>query len=166
MKKAIYNEKYLTAVRYPRGSEEVSFSKNLINSEYTFLKNGISNILVISYGRIFNEAYKAQSLLSADGINCDLLKLTKIYPVPEKLMDEIKKYNNIIFFEEAISNGSISEKFGCMLIESGYKGDYIHIAVKGFIKQATVNSSLDNSGLTFNKMADYIRIRSIENGKA
>ncbi|MDE7105039.1 MAG: 1-deoxy-D-xylulose-5-phosphate synthase, partial [Ruminococcus sp.] len=159
MKKAIYNEKYLTAVRYPRGSEEVSFSKNLISSEYTFLKKGISNILVISYGRIFNEAYKAQSLLSADGINCDLLKLTKIYPVPEKLMDEIKKYNNIIFFEEAISNGSISEKFGCMLIELGYKGDYSHIAVKGFIKQATVNSSLDNSGLTFNKMADYIRIR-------
>lgn len=166
MKKAIYNEKYLAAVRYPRGAEEISFSKNLINSEYTFVRNGRSNILVISYGRIFNETYKAQSLLSADGIECDLLKLTKIYPIPEKLIDEIKKYNHVIFFEEAISDGSISEKTGCMLIESGYKGSYSHVAVKGFIKQAAVNSCLDKFGLTSGKMADYIRIRSIENGKA
>lgn len=165
MKKAVYNEKYLVAVRYPRGAEEVGFDKNLISSEYTFLKNSGSDILVISYGRIFNEAYKAQSILSSDGISCDLLKLTKIYPLPENLIDEIKKYSHIVFFEEAVSNGSISEKIGCMLIEAGYKGDYCHIAPKGFIKQASVNSSLDKLGLLCQNMVDCIRIRSIENGK-
>ena len=125
-----------------------------------------SDTLIISYGRLYNEAYKAQSILSGDGIECDLLKLTKIYPISHDIIEEIKKYRRIIFFEEAIGSGSISEKIGCRLAECGYSGDYSRIAIDGYVKQASVKSSLEKLGFTCEKMADYVRKRCITDGKA
>lgn len=165
LKNAIYNEKGLVAVRYPRGAEEVSFHKSSVCPNYDLIRTGRSDILIISYGRIFNEAYKAQSLLSADGIDCDLLKLTRIFPIADNIINEIMQYKRIVFFEESTGNGSISEKIGSLLMESNYKGDYSRISADGFIKQASVKSALDKFGLTCDRMADYIRIRSIENGE-
>lgn len=166
MKRAIYAENTLVAVRYPRGAEKVSFNRSLINSEYLFLSEGKSDTLIISYGRIFNEVYKAKEQLASEGIKCDALKLTKIFPIAESLVFEISDYKRIIFFEETIVSGGISEKIGSMLMESGYSGRYHRVAAHGFIKQAAARSSLESFGLTDEKMAEYVRERCIENGKA
>lgn len=166
MKRAIYAENTLVAVRYPRGSEKVSFNRSLINSEYLFLSEGKSDTLIISYGRIFNEVYKAKEQLASEGIKCDILKLTKIFPIAESLIGEISGYNRIIFFEEAVVSGGISEKIGSMLMEFGYSGRYHRVAAHGFIKQAAARSSLEKFGLTDEKMAEYVRERCTENGKA
>lgn len=157
MRKAIFNEKGLAAVRYPRGSEEVSFNADITNSDCMFMRNADSDALVISYGRIFNEVYLACKSLEKQNITCSMLKLTKIFPIAEQLVDEIMRYDRIIFFEEAVSAGSISEKLGCMLMERNYKGIYKREAVHGFIKQASVKSSLDKVGLSSGKMAEFIR---------
>lgn len=161
--KAVYTEKGLTAVRYPRGAENVSFNRSIINTDCTFMRKG-SDTVIISYGRLFNEAYKAQTMLEEDGMPCDLLKLTKIFPVQEKLTDEIMRYKRIFFFEEAMANGGISEKIGCMLIEKGYRGEYGRVGINGFVKQASVSSSLGSAGLESQKIAEYIRKRSSGNG--
>jgi 1-deoxy-D-xylulose-5-phosphate synthase len=165
MNKAIYANKGLAAIRYPRGSEEVSFNRSIINTEYMFLRENISDTLIISYGRIFNEAYKAQGLLSSDGIQCDLLKLTKIYPLCRSLIGEILEYKRIVFFEESMGEGSISEKLGDRLAECGYSGDYSRITADDFVKQGPVRGILSELGLTCDKMAEHIRKRSVMNGE-
>lgn len=162
LKTAVYNEKGLVAVRYPRGAEEVCFDRSLINSDYMFIRSEKSDTLIISYGRTFNEAYKAKNILAEDEINCDLLKLTKIFPISDVVINEISQYKRIVFFEESVNYGSISEKMGCILMERHYKGNYSHVSASGFIKQASVKSSLDRFGLNCKKMADYIRLRSVE----
>ncbi|SHM32608.1 1-deoxy-D-xylulose-5-phosphate synthase [Ruminococcus flavefaciens] len=159
MKKALYSEKGLAAVRYPRGSEEMSFSKYHLTTEHLYIREENSDILIITYGRLYNEAYKAQQLLKKEGINCDILKLTKIYPLESDLGAEISKYNTIVFFEESMGEGSISEKIGDVLSELGYRGDYSRVTAKGFVKQASVMSCLEKLGLTSGKMAEYIRGR-------
>ncbi|MDE6797657.1 MAG: 1-deoxy-D-xylulose-5-phosphate synthase, partial [Ruminococcus sp.] len=165
MKKAIYTNKNLTAIRYPRGAEEVNFNRDYLNTEYLFMRNNKSDTLIITYGRLYNEAYKAQGVLNEEGINCDILKLTKIYPVDRDIITEIMGYKHIVFFEESIGNGSISEKFGCRLVESGYKGDYSRVTVENYVRQASVRSSLEKLGLTCEKMAEYIRKRYMTYGK-
>ncbi|MBD5159430.1 MAG: 1-deoxy-D-xylulose-5-phosphate synthase [Ruminococcus sp.] len=165
MKKAIYTNRNLTAIRYPRGAEEVNFNRDYLNTEYLFMRNSKSDTLIITYGRLYNEAYKAQGVLNEDSINCDILKLTKIYPVDRDIITEIMGYKHIVFFEESIGNGSISEKFGCRLAESGYKGDYSRITVENYVRQASVRSSLEKLGLTSEKMAEYIRKRYTTYGK-
>ena len=166
LKKAIYANKGLVAVRYPRGAEKVDFNRNYISTEHLLIHNEKSDTLIITYGRIYNEAYKAQSLLEADGINCDILKLTQIYPIAQELIKEIKDYKRIVFFEEAQKNGGVSSVVGDMLVWKGYSGDYTRVAIDGFVKQASVNSALSKYGLTCDKMADYIRRRSMNDGKA
>lgn len=166
MKQAIYEDKYIAAVRYPRGIDTSSFDKTSLNTEYTLSRQNNSDILLISYGRIYSEVYKAKSLLDADGISCDLLKFTRIYPIPESLIEQILSYKSIIFFEESMGMGSISEKIGKRLAELSYTGKYECVTANDFIKQASVKSALDNLGLTCDKITEFVRKRSFIHGKA
>ena len=166
MKKAIYADKGLCAIRYPRGAENSSVTKLSIGTEYMFMRESNSDTLIISYGRLCGSAHKAQLVLKDEGINCDLLKLTKIYPLDRKLTSEMKKYSSIFFFEESMGSGGISEKFGEMLAESSYSGEYSRVAADDFVKQASVRSCLDKMGLSSKRMAEFIRSRRKNNGKA
>ncbi|MDO4862728.1 MAG: 1-deoxy-D-xylulose-5-phosphate synthase [Ruminococcus sp.] len=166
MKKAIYANKGLVAVRYPRGAEDVSFNRDYISTEHIFMRGDSSDTLIITYGRLYNEAYKAQSLLEERGIGCDILKLTRIFPIARDIIREIKSYKRIVFFEEAERQGGISAMFGDLLMEERYGGDYSRVTADGFVKQASVRSALGKLGLTSEKMADYVCRRSLEDGKA
>lgn len=166
MKQAIFEDKGLTAVRYPKGGEPAAFESCYLSAEHVFVSNGRSDILIITYGRIFDEVLKAQNILFARGINCDILKLTKIWPLADGLAGEIENYKQIVFFEESMDNGSISEKIADLLAESSYKGDYSRVTAKGYVKQASVRECLEYLGLTSGRMAEYIMKRSNENGKA
>lgn len=157
---AIYKEKNITAVRYPRGCDKTVFNKSNLNLSYTFTDNENSDILLVSYGRIYDEVYKAQSILNGDGISCSLLKLTKIFPLSGEIVEKASEYSKIIFFEE--SYGGISLLFGDLLLEKGYKGEYLKINADGFIKQASVRSCLDKIGLTCEKIVEQVRKRSFE----
>ena len=166
MKKAIYANKGLVAVRYPRGAENVSFNRNYISTDPIFMQKEKSDTLIITYGRLYNEAFKAQGMLEDKGFSCDILKLTKIFPVAQDIIHEIKKYNCIVFFEEAERQGGISAQFGDWLMEENFRGNYSRVTADGFIKQASVKSALGKLGLTSEKMVDYILSRSMNNAKA
>ncbi|MBQ9078418.1 MAG: 1-deoxy-D-xylulose-5-phosphate synthase [Ruminococcus sp.] len=166
MKQAIFEDKGLAAVRYPRGTEPAAFESGYLSTDHVFVSRGSSNILIITYGRIFDEALRAQETLLSEGINCDILKLTKIWPLAEGFSEEISDYKRIVFFEECMDSGSISEKVADILAESGYTGEYSRVAAKGYVKQASVKDCLDELGLTSRKMMEYIRKGCMENGKA
>lgn len=165
MKQAISEDKGIAAVRYPRGTEPEAFESCYLSADHVFISGGRSNILIITYGRIFDEALKAQNILSLKGIKCDILKLTRIWPLSEDLAGEIENYSRIVFFEESMDSGSISEKIADILAESSYSGDYSRVTATGYVKQASVTECLEQLGLTSGKMAEYITKRSNENGK-
>ena len=165
LNRAVFAEKGLVAVRYPRGSEDGCCHEVPPTTDHVFMHNEGAQTLIISYGRCFNEAFRAHELLKAEGISCDLLKLTRIFPLPEVLYSELKDYRRIVFFEEAMCCGSISEKLGEMLEVSGFAGDYSRVAINGFVKQASVRECLDQLGLTAEKMTEYVLQRSIEDGQ-
>lgn len=158
LNQAIFKEKYITAIRYPRGCDKTVFDKSNLNLLYTFTENDNSDILLVSYGRIYDEIYKAQSILNGDGISCSLLKLTKIFPLDNEIIKKSLKYKRIIFFEE--SYGGISVLFGDNLLENGYKGSYEKVTAEGFVKQASIKSCLEKIGLTCEKIVEFVRKRS------
>ena len=53
-----------------------------------------SDTLIITYGRLYNEAIKLRGSLKNEGINCDILKLTKIFPLDDDLIrdKEVQAY--------------------------------------------------------------------------
>lgn len=154
---AVYECSGLACVRYPRGKDTSTFDKSDINTTYSFIENRNSDILLISYGRIYDELYKAYNNLHGENIKCDILKLTKIMPIDDVIVEKSLKYKKIVFFEESIAKGSISEHFGQRLNEKDFDGKYFSKAINGFVKQASVDSILKRLGLDSVSMTEFVK---------
>lgn len=150
---ALYKEKCVVCVRYPRGSEasfkqnEQEFSGNSFNAQ--------NKTAAVTYGRIFWNLQKA-----AKGLDADVLKLTKIFPLEEDFITGLLNKERVVFFEEGVKKGGIGEHLLYELVERGWRGSYKIVAAEGFVKQALVSSSLEKLGLDSESMAKILREES------
>ncbi|MBQ8869389.1 MAG: 1-deoxy-D-xylulose-5-phosphate synthase [Oscillospiraceae bacterium] len=143
---AIYDEKGVVAVRYPKGCPETVAERfDLSDTEKTLYKSRKDSVscLVITYGREYAQCVKAIEMLEQENIGIDILKLVKLEASAD-VIDIINKYDNVIFIEEGVERGSVSELFGSELVKSGFKGKYTTRTLgNGFISHQTVNEALE-----------------------
>ena len=136
------------AIRYPRGGQDAVLAGfGCSGQEYDYLyKNENATIVLVSYADELTDVLQAAQELKQKDIVCDVLKLVKLYPFTEKILDELIKYQKILFAEECIANGSIGEHLECALQQKGWNGCFIHLSVRDVrlphasvaqIKQAT-----------------------------
>jgi len=156
MKKAIQEDTGLTAVRYPRGNDKnMTFPKENLNTEYTLTESG-SDMLMISYGRVYQALWEAHCTCEKIGYQTSLLKLTRIFPVMEGLVEKALSYRVVMFFEESSGYGGISTIFGSLLAQYGFKGRYVRVSADCFLKQASVPALLEKSELSAHAVCRYI----------
>ncbi|SDN35524.1 1-deoxy-D-xylulose-5-phosphate synthase [Acetanaerobacterium elongatum] len=160
LKEALYNTPGVVAVRYPRGSQGLYADTFESSIEYTHLSDSKdSNLLVITYGREFSEVLLARDKSTE---KFDILKLTKITPIPPECVTMAKGYQHILFIEEGIQNGSVAEHFHTLLAKNGYTGSFTIKAVDNcFVTQASVSSSIRNVGLDSDSIVEYIKQESL-----
>ena len=163
LKQALFKDTGIVGVRYPRGSDNSIYDKTNLNIDYTHINND-SDTLLITYGRIYNNLLSAVKILEEKGIKCDAIKLTKIFPINQEVIEISKAYKNIFIFEESMQNGSISEKFTVKLFTQGYKGNIFTKTIESFLQQATVSSSLKKVGLDSVSMSETVLQELIKNG--
>ena len=145
LKKAIYDEKGIAAVRYPRGDAEICDEK--CNYDYKITERD-SDVLIVSYGRVANNVEKV-----AENLSVSSLKLVKIFPVPEEAVENAKRFKKIFFFEEAIKSGGIAEKFLVKLVENGFEGSCSVTAIdNSFVKAGDADMILDELGFSEEKI--------------
>ena len=126
-----------SAIRYPRGSESVIEDVAVTEDDYSLFGSG-SN-LIVTYGRVFGNAYNAMQKLDDTAV----LKLNKIYPISDELCDIIKKFKRVYFFEEGIKTGGIAEQLGSMLLENGINVKYKIFAVDNqFVSASTTEAAM------------------------
>ena len=155
LRKAVQEDKGLSAVRYPRGHAPKYTLGTKANTNFTHIQGEKS--LLVTYGRITAEVGKAAETLRADGISCGVLQLTTIWPLDHAVLDIAKEYENVYFFEESDEVGGIGEKLAGMLLESGFRGNYRHNAVHGFVHHASVDRCLEKVGLTAAKIVEFVK---------
>jgi len=143
----------LCAIRYPRGCEGISVDCDF-NEDYTLIKRSGKKLL-ITYGRLFSNA------LSVEIPQVDILKLNRIYPINDSILEILNQYDVIGFFEEGIHNGGIAEILGSMLLENGYKGSYHINAINGFVPSACVCDSLKKYGLDSDSMKHFFNTEAL-----
>lgn len=132
----------LCAIRYPRGCENKNFEVDFSGNFTKLGTNGKK--LIITYGRIFSNAYEAY----LKSKKFDVIKLNKIFPIEQSLVETVIKYKKIHFFEEGIKSGGIAEHIGNLLLENGFKGEYKITAIGGeFVPAGTVIETLKSYGL-------------------
>ena len=158
---ALYTDTALTAIRYPRGKQSDHFPLEP-DVRYTHIAG--EGMLLVSYGRISEQAYEAMQALHEKGIPCGLLKLTTIFPLPEEIFDIAQKYSKIVFFEESYAIGGIGEIFAMHMLRTNWSGTWRCRAIEGFVTQGSIAECMERLGLTAPQMTQYAE--DIWNGKA
>ena len=151
---AIYDCDSLVAVRYPRGCE-CERPADVVKDSQNFDIYGDKNAkkLLITYGRLFSNAYKAYEKLKADNEPICVLKLCRIKPIDKEAIEFAKGFEKIHFFEEGILAGGIGETFDYELTKIGYDGSYKITAIEDkFVSHASVDSSLKKENLDADSM--------------
>lgn len=137
---SIYKTDGASAIRYPRGNERYMPENYEYNHQsYSVFGDKSADNCIVTYGRLFSECCQAYENLD----NTCLIKLNKIKPIDESVINELKLCKDIYFYEEGIRSGGIGETFASILLENNIKAEFHHIAVNNeFIKQASVDSQL------------------------
>ena len=136
------------AVRYPRGAQPV------FEPEYTFdtlkpvhLDCGRA-LLLVSYGRMFEQVSIAHKKLTESGEKVSLLKLTKVWPLEDEALAIAASHQAVLFVEEGIRSGGIGEHFVARLALGGYKGRLALKAIDDrFVPAGSVAEQMELLGL-------------------
>ncbi len=156
LNEALYKDSGLACVRYPRGNDCTSFDKTSLNTSYTLTSKEKSSVLIVTYGRIYDELYKSFVLLNNGSGSCDILKLTKIFPLDEKMVKSVAEYQKIVFFEEGITSGGIAEHLSKAVLAVGFKGEFYVRGIDKPVKQSSVKNALEMLGFDCDSMTKFI----------
>ncbi len=149
----------LYAVRYPKGGELLKpDSFKYSGQDFDFYGNLNSEVLLVTYGRLFSEALECQERLKTFGLDICILKFNVIKPINLDAVKRALNYKYVVFFEESIKSGGVAEKFGFLLLEQGeFKGKYRVCAVNDvFVPHASVKVQLKKFQLNSSGMKEVI----------
>lgn len=136
------NNGKLCAIRYPRGTQGITVDIDY-KGDYTVIGDSKEKA-VVTFGRLFSNALEARKKIE----NFDIIKLNKIFPVENSLIELIDSYKTVHIFEEGIRAGGIGEHIASRLIEMNSKCTVKIHAVDGcFIPQQSVLEALERFGL-------------------
>ncbi len=159
LNKALYNAFYkdenLVIIRYPRGCVPEISEDNVSLGDFDVIGSG--KTAIVTYGRLYFNAFKAAEKLRDKGIDIRIIKLNKIKPMPSGAVENALECDRVFFFEEGMRSGGVAEKFASLLLEKGYKGDYSITAVDDeFVAHASVSRLMEKYSMDADGMASKI----------
>ncbi len=112
------------AIRYPRGKEGDFINDTfLFDASSSVLMQG-TDITVVTYGTLINNALISATLAKDVGINCEVLKLNVIKPLNEKaIVTAAEKTGRMIIVEDVINHGSVAEAITSILLKNKIKAE-------------------------------------------
>ncbi len=141
----------ISAIRYPRGGEG-KFLPFDETKDYSVIESGEKKAIV-TFGRLFSEASHAL----AENQSFDIVKLNKIYPLKNELIERLSFYSELHIFEETVRSGGIGEYISALLVEKNYRGVLkIHSVEDKFVPSMTISSALSKLHLDKNAMLNAI----------
>lgn len=148
----------LVAVRYPRGGEMYRPDDYTRFSTNYDVYGEDSDIVIVTYGRLFSYACKAKERLAEEGISVKIIKLCRIKPIDPSAVFEAGKGKKIFFFEESLYSGGIGECFSYELKKCGSDYYYkIHAIKDTFVQHQTVAQALSQYKLDDDGMIEIIK---------
>ena len=147
--KAVAEKHGIFAIRYPKGHED-SVRDDQPPQDKVLHRFG-GRILAVTYGRLCDNLIRAEELLHNSGTSFDILKLVRIFPIEDEIIEIFSRYDEVIFFEECYKYGSISEKYSAVC------PNVTSVTISGFVRHGDPSLLLDECGLSAAKMAELIK---------
>lgn len=144
LSRALYEEKGLCAVRYPRGKETFTLPKDAVDcADWWEFGAPEAEEAVITYGRIVSQVERA-----CRGKAYRIILLERILPLPQSLLTRVMHCRRIVFVEEGVRAGGLGESMASRLLEGGFKGEFVLRAIENpVVPQGTVEECLRAVGL-------------------
>ena len=142
----------ISVVRYPKGSP-ADYDRSGFEAENGYLCKTFGDInkpsvALITFGRLTAEAVRAAEMLK-DNYCVKVIKLIRIYPLNEKLLNSVMSASTVLFAEEGIKQGGVAQSFVSALAEKGYKGKALICAVDGKVPSVGSRTELfEDCGLS------------------
>ena len=115
LRRAVLSMDGPVAVRYPRGSD----GKLTEAAQAPVLREG-TDITLVSYGRLINEALYAAALLEAEGISAEVVKLPSVKPIDmAAIAASVRKTGHLLIAEEAVCIGCAGKEIAATLRTQG-----------------------------------------------
>lgn len=156
---ALYHSKGPSVIRYPRGAEPCKPDNYVSNGEaFNVFGDDDAEIAIVTYGRIFGEAYKAYTSLKSDGVKVKLIKLNIIVPIPDGAVSALRGVESVFFFEEGVKSGGVGESFASEMLENQLSPKFVLTAFPDcFVKQGKTDSILRQYDLDCEGMCRVIK---------
>lgn len=155
--RALYEVPGAVAVRYPRGGEPFRPANfRHTNSGYDCYGPADAPCAVVTYGRLFAQVCKAQTMLEEKGMPFEIIKLNQIKPVPAGAVEKAAAKKQVFFFEEGIQQGGIGEHFLFLLYQQHFCGCSCLQGIRNFVPHATAMQCLTSLGLNADGIAKTI----------
>ncbi len=156
----------LNVIRYPKGAENVEYEQNagFVKDSDNFLsytKNVDSaKTVIITYGRISYQAYKATELLK-EKLDVGIIKLNRILPLNYQVLEKYTANAKMIYVvEEGILSGGVGEKLSAHL-KTTDKSVYVR-AIEDYIEHGSIQDLLKHCKLTAEQIAEDIIEKTAE----
>ncbi|MBR0031268.1 MAG: 1-deoxy-D-xylulose-5-phosphate synthase [Treponema sp.] len=164
------------ALRYPKTacpSELPSFSRKIEKGRGILVKadefapnlsvqfdtdgenaGSFKKVLYVTTGGLFSEVLKAARVNLSSGIYTDIYSLRFLKPLDEKYFSALaKNYDKIIFVEDGVARGGISEYLQNVLLSEGITNTTSKAFPDTFLPHGTREEILDAAGLSFENIA-------------
>ncbi len=127
------------AVRYPKGGQGPY--KDGWNGKHAALLRQGTDVTLVAYGTLINEALAAAERLAAEGIGAEVIKLHVIAPLSVgEVLDSVRKTGRMVVVEECFSTGSVGQQLCASLTAAGIAPQAVRLCSCGedFIQQGSV----------------------------
>ncbi|MCQ2591544.1 MAG: 1-deoxy-D-xylulose-5-phosphate synthase [Treponema sp.] len=164
------NANKAVAIRYPKlicpdepdvedYSKDVQIGKGLLIKNKSLPQNQNANILIVSTGGMFTEVMQAIKMAEENQLFCDLYSLRFIKPLDENYFFSLcENYESIIFVEDGIETGGISQYLQSILSENKKQKSIVMAFKENFYSHGSRNQVLEEAGLSpldiFNKIKE------------
>ncbi len=154
----------VTAVRYPRGSEQ-SYDRGIFipadSGNMACADFGTNpTVAIISYGRLCGNAVKAAALLGEKGVSVRVIKILRLKPLNCVTFFELVEPCRFLYFaEEGVRSGGVAERVLATLCEKGImsgKTAVIRAVEDRFVPHGATDKLFEDCGFLPSQMAEEI----------
>ncbi len=110
------------AIRYPRGGAQSPYPDEPFEFQRAYIRKHGKSISVISTGRMMITAAETAGLLSAKGIDAEVLELPTIQPLNESaVLASVMKTGAAVTIEDNVLSGGMGEHISSVLLSHGIR---------------------------------------------
>ena len=151
------------AIRYPRGADGSYTLSSWVNDDKVLTEGALcchkkgSDVTIITYGTLINNAMEAAHILQESGISATVLRIMSVAPLPvEQILDQCAPLT--VIMEETLSNCGIGHALASQLLSLNPNIRVEHINLgDGYLTHGSVKQLYEHYGLDGQSVADFIQ---------